>query len=111
MAEHQKLDRFYSSLNDLQGSFDEVRRKLAHVDTVPEMVLDRLASYQEICDKQRAYGTMLRLYLIEENFEEVARCISMINGLSVLMLEDVPDFIYSLEVYDLNLPISNGHLD
>lgn len=101
--QYQKLDRFYASIAELESSFAHVRKQLRASQSVPVFVLERLDTYHEICSRQKEYGEALRLHLADENFEEVAHKIKLINALSLMIMEDVQEFI--LQLQDLNIDI------
>lgn len=100
---YEKLDRFYASLQELEISFSHIRKKLLNASEVPAFILGRLDTYQEICSKQRRYGELVRFHLLCENYEEVARYITLINALSTMIMEDVHEFILMLQ--DMNIDI------
>ena len=82
-------------VDKLLESFDELDRCIAHTRTVlehkrgvPEDILQRVSQYTDIVAKQRNLASDLRSFLAEQNWEEVARHVRLINGLSSMIRDD-----------------------
>ena len=84
-----------SLVNKLLESFDELDRcitvtqeVLAQRDKVPVDVIARVNQYSDIVAKQRILAFELKKHLEEQNWDEVARHVRLINGLSSMIRDD-----------------------
>ena len=82
-------------VNKLLESFDELDRcisvtqqVLSSREEVPSDVIRRVNQYSEIVAKQRLLAVELKRFLADQNWDEVARHVRLINGLSGMIRDD-----------------------
>ena len=82
------IERLFSSFTDLEQAIEGAKRTLAQRENVPAEIVARLNSYDGILEKQRGLATRLCDFISKGNWDEVARHVSLINGLSSMMRDD-----------------------
>ncbi len=89
------VDKLLSSFSDLERSIAVTRESLAEKPGVPGDVLSRLDQYLEMVNKQKYIADELRAQIESGNWEQVARNVKLINGLSALIREDAQQILAS----------------
>ncbi|MFN8389196.1 MAG: hypothetical protein U0136_02760 [Bdellovibrionota bacterium] len=82
------VDKLLESFDELDRCIAHTREVLEHKRGVPNDVLHRVSQYSDIVAKQRNLASGLRGHLAEQNWEEVARHVRLINGLSSMIRDD-----------------------
>jgi hypothetical protein len=90
------IERLFASFSDLEQAIASAKATLAERTSVPQEVLDRLSSYDGILFKQRRQASALRDHMDSGNWDEVARHVSLINGLSAMIRDDARGILSSL---------------
>lgn len=90
------INRLFSSFTDLEQAINKARVTLAKKDTIPDEVIKRLASYDNILSKQRELASKLCECINSGNWDEVARQVNLINGLSAMIRDDARAILSSL---------------
>jgi len=82
------IDKLLQSFEELDQCISVTKQVLSEKDGVPKEVLDRVGQYPSIVNKQRDLASNLRSYISSQNWEEVARHVKLINGLSAMIRDD-----------------------
>lgn len=82
------VEKLVQSFDDLENCIAITKKVLDKKQGVPADVIARVGQYSDIVVKQRNLATDLQDYLNREDWEEVARHIKIINGLSAMIRED-----------------------
>lgn len=82
------VDRLLSSFDELDRSISLTRESLSAKPGVPQDVLTRLNHYGEMVAKQRKMAEELRQQIELGKWDDVARNVKLINGLSAMIRED-----------------------
>lgn len=82
------VEKLVQSFDDLENCIATTKQVLDKKKGVPADVIARVEQYSDIVAKQRSLATDLQDYLNKEDWEEVARHIKIINGLSAMIRED-----------------------
>jgi hypothetical protein len=100
------LERLFVSFTDLETAIKGARATLASKSSVSPEILERLDSYDDILSKQKNLAIQLCRYISNEEWDEVSRHVSLINGLSSLIRDDARAILSSLS---LNIDKNVGH--
>ncbi len=92
------IERLYASFSDLEQAIHSAKATLATKTKVPDEVMTRLNSYDGILLKQRLLANDLRVHMAKGNWNEVARHVSLINGLSAMIRDDARAILSSLSL-------------
>ncbi|MDC0357650.1 hypothetical protein OAO01_02460 [Oligoflexia bacterium] len=90
------INRLFVSFTDLEQAIDKARSTLAAKESIPEEVIERLASYDGILSKQRELAARLCESINAGNWDEVSRTVGLINGLSAMIRDDARAILSSL---------------
>lgn len=82
------VEKLVRSFDDLENCIETTKQILNKKRGVPADVMARVDQYSDIVAKQRDLATNLQHHLQKEDWEEVARHIKIINGLSAMIRED-----------------------
>jgi hypothetical protein len=92
------ITRLFASFTDLETAIHSAKATLGMRDGVPEAVLIRLASYDDILLKQRKMAVTLCEQMNKGNWDEVNRLVGIINGLSAMIRDDARAILSSLSL-------------
>jgi len=90
------IERLFSSFSDLEKAIHSARSTLEQREQVPDEVIARLKSYDDILAKQRGLAETLCSHIRGGNWDEVTRHVSLINGLSAMIRDDARAILTSL---------------
>src|SRR5262245_7437923 len=90
------IERLFLSFVELERAIESARTTLSTKTSVPTEVLERLNSYTNILANQRRMASELARHFREGNSAEVARHVTIINGLSGMIIEDARAILTSL---------------
>ena len=90
------INRLFSSFTELEQAIAGARETLAEKESVPDHVIERLASYDGILAKQRQLATKLCDSINAGDWDEVSRQVGLINGLSAMIRDDARAILSSL---------------
>ena len=90
------IERLFSSFTELEQAIESAKTTLAKKESVPAALLERLNSYDSILIKQRTLATTLCGHINAGNWDEVARHVGLINGLSAMIRDDARAILSSL---------------
>ena len=93
---HNIIDRLFSSFTELEKAITSARSTLEKRESIPEELVERLRSYDGILLKQRALATKLCDHINKNEWNEVTRHVSLINGLSALIRDDARSILSAL---------------
>ena len=82
------IDKLLESFDELDRCISVTKSVLEHKKGVPGEVIDRVNQYTEIVGKQRGLAVELRGFIANQNWDEVARHVKLINGLSTMIRDD-----------------------
>lgn len=82
------IERLFASFGELEQSIRSARHTLAEKGNVSSEVLERLDSYDTILSKQRKLADSLCSHIKSQNWNEVTRHVTLINGLSAMIRDD-----------------------
>ena len=92
------INRLNDSLDELEKSISIAKKALLSRKEIPLDLIRRVESYENIISKQRALSQQLISYVMNANWDEVARHVKLINGLSAMIHEDANSLLSNLEV-------------
>lgn len=88
-----KLQQLAKSLENLEHAIQSVYERFAAKEDISSDVLKRIDQYKDICAYQHVLCNDLKFDIEEENVEQVAQQVKVINGLSSLLVEDVKQLL------------------
>ena len=87
------IERLFLSFTELEQAIESAKINLELKGVATEDILERLKSYDEILLKQRELAHGLCDNIEKNNWDEVARHVSLINGLSALIKDDAKSIL------------------
>ena len=91
------IKKLFESFNVLEQAIFSARKTIEQRPDAPLSVLERLNSYNEILCKQRELAENLDFHCKFGNWDEVARHIKLINGLSGMIRDDAKDILFAID--------------
>lgn len=88
MKSTEIMAKLFGSFTELEQAIGGARMKLQKRGSIPQEVLNRLSSYEEILEKQRQLALSLSDHIEKKNTYEVARHVKLINGMSAMIIQD-----------------------
>jgi hypothetical protein len=82
------VNKLLESFSELDRCIAVTREMLRNKRGVPVSVLERVAQYSEIVDKQRLLAQDLKRHIAAQEWDEVARHVKLINALSAMIRDD-----------------------
>lgn len=98
------IEQLFSSMNGLGAAIKSAREKLTQRSGIVPGIMERLDSYDSILDKQRDLAVQLCRHLQAGEIVEVERLVTLINGLSRFVSEDVREVLNSLKLKTVDSP-------
>ena len=92
------INRLFKSFEELETAISSAKQTLETKENVPEEVVKRLRSYDNILEKQRGLAQELCGHIAAGNWDEVARHVGLINGLSAMIRDDARAILSSLSL-------------
>ena len=92
------IDRLFASFSELETAIESAKKTLAAKKSVPTEVINRLNSYDGILERQRGLAGDLCRFINEGNWNEVARHVGLINGLSAMIRDDARAILQSISL-------------
>lgn len=96
MVDSNIIERLFASFTDLEQAIMSAKNTLASKQSIPEDVVVRLNSYDGILAKQRTLAEELCQCIERGDWDEVARYVGLINGLSAMIRDDARAILSSL---------------
>ena len=87
------VDRLIKSFDDLENCIEVTKQVLRQKDGVPSDVISRVEQYTDVVAKQRGLASELQAYIDNQNWEEVARHVKLINGMSAMIRQDAQSIL------------------
>ncbi len=87
------ITRLFDSVHELERAILTAKATLEKKDQPPADLLTRIDSYQQILEKQRTLATTLCGHVTLGTWDEVARHIKLINGLSSMIRDDAREIL------------------
>jgi|GEM_PF-2116524 len=106
---HISIARLFRSLGQLEDALAKAKSSLQNKDEVPQAILERLCSYEQILEKQKKMSLSLCDYLEKNDWLQVNRHLKMINALSTMLQEDARGIINLTDCKPDHL--QNNHLE
>lgn len=91
------IKRLFDSFIELDRAIQSAKLSLERRVDPPADVLERIAAYEDILDKQRSLATALCAHADRGNWDEVARHVKIINGLSTMIRDDAREVAASMK--------------
>lgn len=91
------IRKLLESFLELEKAINSARGVLEKKLDPPNEILERISAYEEILEKQRSLATALCDHLSANNWEEVARHITLINGLSAMIRDDAREILSGVQ--------------
>lgn len=92
------IKKLFSSFGELEEAITCAKKTLLTKESVPEKIMERLDSYDGILEKQRVLATKLCHSIDKEEWDEVNRYVSLINGLSSMIRDDARQILSSITI-------------
>ncbi|MCC6932600.1 MAG: hypothetical protein IT292_05030 [Deltaproteobacteria bacterium] len=99
------INRLNDSLDELEKSIQVAKKALLSRKEVPLDLVRRVESYESIIGKQRLLSEELLTLVINAKWDDVARHVKLINGLSAMIHEDANSLLSNLEIEVVPGPI------
>jgi hypothetical protein len=93
----EKLQQLERSLKNLEDAIKGVHKRFTERNDVPEHIITRINQYSDICARQHILCAELKFELEEQDIEQVAQQIKVINGLSAMLVEDVKQLLSGMQ--------------
>ena len=93
MTNNPLVDKLLSSFGDLERSISVTKQSLSEKEGVPADVLSRLDQYLDMVIKQKTIADELREQIAAGSWEQVARNVKIINGISAMIREDAQQIL------------------
>lgn len=90
------INRLFKSFEELDTAISSAKKTLAAKEHVPEEVVERLNSYDGILEKQKGLAQELCEHIDAGDWDQVARHVGLINGLSAMIRDDARAILSSL---------------
>jgi hypothetical protein len=87
------INRLFQSFAELEQAIVAARETLASKKSAPRELVERIRLYEEILAKQRDLATALCGHAALGNWNEVARHVKLINGLSYMIRDDAREIM------------------
>jgi hypothetical protein len=87
------VTKLMESFDDLDRCIEMTKDVLAQKENVPADVLHRIDQYSDVVIKQRSLAETLKTHIANENWDEVARHVKIINGLSAMIRDDAQSIL------------------
>ncbi len=91
------ISRLFESFSELDRAIRTAKTALSRKKNPPKELLDRIDSYEQILNKQRALAGELCRYVTEGNWNEVARHVTLINSLSSMIRDDAREVVAGIQ--------------
>lgn len=91
------INRLFQSFAELDRAIAQAKETLRSKKSVSQEILDRVDMYEEILEKQKSLATTLCGHASLGNWDEVARHVKLINGLSFMIRDDAREIISCAE--------------
>lgn len=85
---HQTVKKLFDSISELERSINLAKSTFAASPALRKDLLERVSQYDKVLTKQRQLAAQLSDHIENEQWDEVARLVRVINGLSSLIHED-----------------------
>ncbi len=93
----EKLQQLERSLTNLEAAIDGVHKRFTERNDVPEHIIKRINQYRDICARQHILCSELKFDIEEQDIEQVAQQIKVINGLSSMLVDDVKQLLSGMQ--------------
>jgi hypothetical protein len=90
------IEKLFSSFSELETAINSAKRTLEKKESVPTAILERLNSYDGILAKQKNLANTLCVSISKGDWDEVARNVTLINGLSAMIRDDAKAILQSI---------------
>ena len=87
------INRLFESFNELERAIQTAKSTLEKKKEPPKDLLERIFNYEQILSKQRNLATSLCGHSALGNWDEVARHVRIINGLSAMIRDDAREIL------------------
>lgn len=87
------INRLFESFRELERAIVAARTTLEGKENPPAEMLGRISQYEEILEKQKNLATTMCGHVSLGNWDEVARHIKLINGLSSMIRDDARELL------------------
>jgi len=104
------IDRLFSSFEELESAISSAKKTLSEKESVSPEILDRIDSYDSILAKQRGLARQLCAHITDGNWDEVARHVNLINGLSAMIRDDARAILGALSGTAQAVEVDKGHI-
>ena len=88
------ISRIFESFHELERALVVARQTLEHYEAPDQKVIERLNQYEQILEKQRSLATALCGYASLNDWDQVARHVKLINGLSTMIRDDAKELVF-----------------
>ena len=95
------IKRIFDSFSELENALSTAKRALESCDNPPHNLLERINAYERVLEKQRNLATALCGHATFGDWNEVARHIRIINGLSIMIRDDAREIITAMQIDSL----------
>ena len=91
------IKRLFDSFAELDRAISSAKLALERKENAPQEILNRINAYSNILEKQRALATSLCGHANLGNWDEVARHVKIINGLSAMIRDDAREIVSNMK--------------
>lgn len=101
------IERLFESFSELEIAIESAKKTLEKREVIPQEILERLNSYDDILLKQRDLAHSLCAHINKCDWDEVSRHVSLINGLSAMIRDDARAILSTLALNN-DVPREDG---
>lgn len=87
------VQKLLESFDELDHCIEVTKDLLSSKEGVPADVISRVTQYSGIVNKQRVLAENLKKFIQNEDWNEVARYVKLINGLSAMIRDDAQSIL------------------
>ncbi len=91
------IKRLFDSFAELDRAITTAKVALERKEDAPQEIIKRVDAYADILEKQRALATSLCGHANLGDWDEVARHVKIINGLSAMIRDDAREIVAGLK--------------
>ena len=88
------ISKIFESFHELERAIKRARTSIEQNNKPDQKMIERLDQYEDILEKQKSLATALCGYATLNNWDEVARHVKLINGLSTMIRDDAKELLY-----------------
>lgn len=91
------ITRLFESFCELEKAIKLAKFSITSRDNPPAEIVERIATYEEILEKQRSLASELCSHVQTKNWDQVGRHIKLINAYSMMIRDDAREVMRGVQ--------------